>query len=260
MEPPRWGAADHGTPFFACDEASILGWGTVKGVDVRTGKQRISATAVVTVMAASALVTVAQAADSQGPQAVGERPWGVGLAGFGAFTVGGHFKSQGTSAADTGTVDLADHSAFAVAADLATGEGSQYELFYSREATDLRGNFGVPRTAVTVEYLHIGGTVSVNDEPRIQPYVTGGLGVTRLTPGADGSTDTRFSASLGLGLRVPVTQHFSARLEARGFVTLLSADNAIFCRSDQTGLLCRIHSSGQSFIQGEFLAGAAFAF
>jgi opacity protein-like surface antigen len=180
------------------------------------------------------------------------------VAGFGALSVGGRFRLQDGGAGSS--VSLADQGAFALTADLRADEGTQYELFYSREATDLRGNFGTPRTNVTVEYLHIGGTLLLNDEPKIKPYLVGGLGVTRFTPGEQGSTDTRFSASLGLGLRWPVTRHFSVRLEGRGFVTLVNPDTAVFCRSDQSGLLCRIHGSGQTFVQGEFLAGAAYAF
>jgi opacity protein-like surface antigen len=193
---------------------------------------------------------------SQGPPLLFE------VAGFGALAVGGRFRSADPGAA-TGTgssVSLADHGAFAVTADLRADEGSQYELFYSREVTDLRSNAGVPLTGVTVEYLQLGGTLLLDDEPKIKPYVVGGLGVARFTPGEQGSTDTRFSASLGLGLRWPVTRHFSVRLEGRGFVTLVNPDAAVFCRSDQNGLLCRIRGSGQTFFQGEFLAGAAWAF
>jgi len=181
------------------------------------------------------------------------------VAGFGAAAVGGHFRW--TDATGTGSsVSLTDHGAFALTADLLADEGSQYELFYSREATDLSGIVGVPRTRVTIEYLHLGGTLLLDDQPEIKPYMVGGLGVARFTPGEQGSTDTRFSASLGLGLRWPVTRHFSVRLEGRGLVTLVNPNTAVFCRSDQNGLLCRIHGSGQTFIQGEFLAGAAWAF
>jgi opacity protein-like surface antigen len=211
---------------------------------------------------APALATEPSYTESASPR-VAEEPLLFEVAGFGALAVGGHFRLQDAVATGTGagsTVSLADHGAFALAADLRADEGSQYELFYSREATDLRGNAGVPRTNVTVEYFHLGGTLLLDDEPKIKPYIVGGLGVARFTPGAQGNTDTRFSASLGLGLRWPVTRHFSVRLEGRGFVTLVNPDAAIFCRSDQAGLLCRIRGSGQTFLQGEFLAGAAWAF
>ena len=185
------------------------------------------------------------------------------MAAFGGLAVGGRFSvtDSGVNGSSTrSSVSLADHGAFALAADLRIDEGTQYELFYSREATGLRGNTPGPSTDVTVEYLHLGGTVVLDDEHRVKPYIVGGLGISRLTPGLEGSTDTRFSASLGLGLRWPVTRHFSVRAEGRGFLTLVNPDAAVFCRSDQNGLLCRIHGNGQTFLQGQFLVGAAFAF
>jgi opacity protein-like surface antigen len=211
---------------------------------------------------ALALADDASSTESVSSRAAEGPPLLFEVAGFGALAVGGRFRLADPSAS-TGTgssVSLADHGAFALAVDLRADEGSWYELFYSREATDLRGNAGVPPTGVTVEYLHLGGTLLLDDEPQIKPYLVGGLGIARFTPGEAGNTDTRFSASLGLGLRWPVTKHFSVRLEGRGFVTLVNPDAAVFCRSDQNGLLCRIRGSGQTFIQGEFLAGAAWAF
>jgi opacity protein-like surface antigen len=217
----------------------------------------------VAAVAGTAVVAVARAADAPAFAAHQEEPL-FEIAGFGSLAVGGQFRLQGGGAGNTGTgdrVSLADHGAFALAADLRVDEGTQYELFYSREATDLNGsNLSVPHSNVTVEYLHVGGTVLLNDEVNIKPYMVGGLGVTRLTPGEAGRSDTRFSASLGLGLRWPVTQHFSVRLEGRAFVTLMNDNTAVFCKSDQSGLLCQIHGNGQTFVQGEFLAGAAFAF
>ena len=215
------------------------------------------------VATAAGVVGVARAGDSSESSTHDEAPLLFEVAAFGSLAVGGQFRLEGGGSGNTGTgdrVSLADHGAFALAADVRADQGSWYELFYSREATDLRSNFDGPRTDVTVEYLHVGGTVLLNDEFAVRPYAVGGLGVTRLTPGEQGSTDTRFSASLGLGLRWPVTPHFSVRLEGRAFVTLVNDSTAIFCRSDESGLLCRIHGNGQTFVQGEFLAGAAFEF
>jgi opacity protein-like surface antigen len=224
----------------------------------------IAAAAIVGIgIGAPALADDASSTESMSSRAGAEPPFMFEVAGFGGLAVGGRFRLADAAATGTGTgssVSLADHGAFAFTADLRADEGSQYELFYSREATDLRGNADVPRTKVTVEYLHLGGTLLLDDEPKIKPYIVGGLGIARFTPGAEGNTDTRFSASLGLGLRWPVSRHFSVRLEGRGFVTLVNPDTAVFCRSDQNGLLCRIHGSGQTFFQGEFLAGAAWAF
>jgi opacity protein-like surface antigen len=185
---------------------------------------------------------------------------------FGALAVGGRFRLTDSGTSVSGTtpdnhVSMADHGAFALTADLRANAEAQYELYYSREATDLRGQFQFLPADVTVEYLHLGGTVLLDDEHMVQPYAAGGLGITRFTPGEDGGgTNTRFSVSLGLGLKWPVTRHFALRAEARGFLTLVNPDASVFCRSDRNGLLCNIHGNGQTFLQGQFLAGASFAF
>jgi len=175
---------------------------------------------------------------------------------FVGYRVGGDFRVN-----DTGQrVSLADHASFALAVDVRADEGSQYELFYSRQSTDLRGD-GTLLGGTVVEYLHIGGTVDLVDDSRIKPYVGGGVGVTRLSPGlASGSDDTRFSVSLSLGLQAPLTQHLALRLETRGYFTPLNTNTAVFCRSDQGGALCQLRARGTSFFQGDFLAGVAYSF
>jgi opacity protein-like surface antigen len=166
-----------------------------------------------------------------------------------------------TASGPSSTASLSNHLALAVTADVGTPESSQqYELFYSREETGLRLNSTVRLADVTLEYLHLGGTVLFDDDAKIKPYAAGGLGITRFTPSDGGSTDTKFSMSLGLGLKWPVTRRFSLRLEARGFVTVVDSDTSSLCRSGQSGLACRIHGNGQAFVQGQLLAGATLAF
>jgi opacity protein-like surface antigen len=158
-----------------------------------------------------------------------------------------------------GTVSLVDHPALALTLDVGPEDSSeQYELLYSREDTGLRSSAGMRLADVTVEYLHLGGTVLFPDAERIKPYIVGGLGVTRFTPSGGGSTDARFSMSLGLGLKWPLTRRISFRLEARGFVSVVDSDTASLCATGQNGLACNIHGSGHTFVQGEFLAGVVF--
>jgi len=188
--------------------------------------------------------------------AFADEPFQFSVSPFVGYRAGGDFRVN-----DTGQrASVADHAAFALAIDMRADEGSQYELFYSRQSTDLRGD-GSLLGGTIVEYLHIGGTVDLFDDSRIKPYVGGGLGVTRLSPGlAPGSEDTRFSVSLSLGLRVPLSQHLALRAETRGYFTPLNTDTAVFCRSDQGGALCQIRARGSSFFQGDFLAGVAWSF
>lgn len=226
---------------------------------------RVLAQWLVAVAGTAGVVVSAQAADGAGHR---NQPLGFEVAGFGGWSTGGEFKWQGGGAIVNGDVTatgsrvgLDDHSSFAVAADLHTSDSTAYELFYSREATQLPSPMkGATAADVTVSYLHVGGLLALDESDRpLKPYAIGGLGITRLSPGEDGDSRTRFSASLGLGLRWAATDHLSLRLEGRGFVTLMNND-AVFCKSDQSGLICRVHGNGTTFIQGQFLAGVAFAF
>ena len=175
---------------------------------------------------------------------------------FVGYRVGGKFELI-----DSGqSVNVQDHGSFALALNLRTSDFTQYELFYGRQASVMAAP-GFPASSVKIEYLHIGGTVPLEETARVKPYLAGGLGVTRLTPdSAQGTDDTRFSLSLALGLRVPLSRHFSLRFEGRGFLTPFNTDTAIFCRSDQGGALCQVHASGSLFFQFDFLAGATYAF
>jgi hypothetical protein len=201
--------------------------------------------------AVSLLAGAVAAAESSG-----SGPGQFSISPFVGYRVGGGFTLN-----DTGQhISLAGHGSFAVAFDVRAEEGTEYELFYSRQATSLGGNGFVP-VGTIVEYLHVGGTVPLEDIDRLKPYFGGGLGVTRLSPGlAPGSEDTRFSMSLALGLRAPVNKHLSLRLEARGYLTLMNTSSAVFCHSDQGGALCQVRASGSSMLQGDFLAGATFTF
>ena len=189
-------------------------------------------------------------------QASGDEPLQFSVSPFVGYRVGGSFRLN-----DTGQlISLDDHAAFALAIDARADEGREYELFYSRQSTDLRGS-GFGPVDTVVEYLHVGGTVALADDERIKPYFGGGLGVTRLSPGlAPGSVDTRFSLSLSLGARAPLTQHFSLRFEVRGYFTPIGTHTALFCRSDQGGALCEVRARGSLLLQGDFLAGATYAF
>src|SRR5438105_13296039 len=62
------------------------------------------------------------------------------VAGFGALAVGGRFRwaDPGALTGTGSSVSLADHGAFPLAADLLADDARQYQLFYSREVTDLR--------------------------------------------------------------------------------------------------------------------------
>jgi opacity protein-like surface antigen len=179
---------------------------------------------------------------------------------FVGYRLGGDFDVD-VGADTTQNADLDDHGSFAIAFNVRRDEESQYELFYSRQETNLEPDSPLGPLGINVEYLHIGGTLDVDQDAVLKPYVVGTLGVTRLSPEPGRVSDnTRFSVSLGGGVRVPVSGHFSFRLEARGFLTFVNTDSSFFCSSGSSGGFCAIRGSGSTFVQYELLAGAAFAF
>ena len=77
-------------------------------------------------------------------------------------------------------------------------------------------------------------------------------------PGAH--DETRFSGSLAFGVAVPLGARAAFRFEARGYLTVVDSDSAIFCRSDNGTGFCRVIASGSTVVQAEALAGIAIRF
>ena len=194
------------------------------------------------------------AATATEPDEVAQQSLTYGLTPFAGYSVGGKFTDTDTHA------DVRDHLSYGLALDLSTDQLSQYELFYSRQSTTLHGPSLTPAD-ITIQYLHIGGSVPLADWPRSQPYLVATVGATRFSPDGPSSSDsTHFAASLGTGLRIPLNSHLALRLEARGFATFLRTNTTLFCRSNQAGGLCLLHGSGSAFFQGEALAGLNYTF
>jgi opacity protein-like surface antigen len=176
---------------------------------------------------------------------------------LGGFQGGGRFDIQNSNQ----NADVDSHNMYGIALGLRNDPTEQYELLYTRQETNLENNPQFGPLNLNIEYLHVGGTVVTNDERRVQPYIAGGLGVTRFnTDLPNVNEETHFSINFGGGLRVPFNPHFSLRLEARGFLSFVDTNTAIFCASGSNGGFCNIRGRGNTFFQYNVLAGAAFAF
>lgn len=179
------------------------------------------------------------------------------VAAHAAYRVGGSLEDLATG----DDRDFADGAGLAVALELRyrPGDDRFYQIWYSRQPSEV--NDGATAEDVDIEYLHLGGTIPIGEHERAQPYFAAGLGLTRFTSPAAGSNDkTRFSGSIAFGVAWPVAERVALRLEARGYLTAVDADSAIFCRSDNGSGFCRIAASGSSIFQAEALAGIAFSF
>jgi opacity protein-like surface antigen len=228
--------------------------------DMKSSRQTLAGLALLLLGTVGAGVTHAQSGGMHRDDEIATN-WSWEVTPFVGYRMGGDFDLDGSPAASK--VDLDDHGSFGLAVNLfSSGDKSEsYELFYSRQKASVAKNSPLAPFDLNVEYLHLGGTLNFNDELPVRPYIAGGLGLTRFSPQTgNGGDDSRFSLSLGAGVKLPVTKRFNVRLEARGFLTLVNSQSAFFCASGTQGGVCAIRVKGDSFIQYELLAGAAFAF
>jgi hypothetical protein len=142
--------------------------------------------------------------------------------------------------------------------------GKNIEVYYSHQSTQLNSiNINPPSPSgsnvdipLTLDYLHVGGTAPISDEAKLKTFVTGGLGFTYLSPDYTGAqSDLRASFSIGVGLKWPITERISLRLETRGLATLYDNNSAIFCNGG-----CTLSVNGNLFLQGEVFDGLGFKF
>lgn len=170
--------------------------------------------------------------------------------------LGGSFEDADTGASR----QLSDAASFGIALEWRVGDDNRWwQAWYSRQGSKVKTPDGP--FDVDVEYLHVGGTAPINDEGRVQSYVSGGIGATRFSPSGTGLQDaTKFSASLGIGLNMPISRRMALRVEARGYLTVMDSNTAIFCRSDYGSGACAIVASGSTLFQAELNAGIAFGF
>lgn len=179
------------------------------------------------------------------------------VAAHGAYRAGGSLEDR-----DSGDErDFEEGGGFALALEMryAKGDDRFFQLWYSRQESEV--DDGTAVHDADIEYLHLGGTVPFAETERVRPYFAAGIGATRLSsPAADTGHRSFFSGSAGLGIDIPLAEHASVRLEARGYLTLTDTSSAIFCRSDERGGVCRIQASSSTLFQAEALAGFAIRF
>ena len=135
------------------------------------------------------------------------------------------------------------------------------ELMVNRQSSQLvrdRGLFD-PRGAVAdidVTYYHAGLMIPFGTSPAVTPYGIISAGVTNLDPQITGLTDeNRFSASAGVGLKVPFNPHFGVRVEARGYWTSIGRDDGYY----DDCYFCNDYSY-RNLSQGEANAGVYLKF
>jgi opacity protein-like surface antigen len=112
---------------------------------------------------------------------------------------------------------------------------------------------------VQTDYYHFGGTLLFADEKWMVPYLSLTAGATRFSAD-DYDSETKFSMSLGGGLRLPFSDHVAATLGVRGYLTFVDSDTSFLCVSDSEESGCLVRSSGSTYFQAEAQLGLTLRF
>jgi opacity protein-like surface antigen len=155
-------------------------------------------------------------------------------------------------------VNVADSANFGVNFAMPLGDtGLKLELMANRQSSELETEGGLfePQNQVAdidVTYLHAGLQIPFARSRAATPYAIVSAGLANLDPQLTGvRAENRFSASAGLGVKLPVNDIMAVRLEGRGYYTALQKDNN-----------CTIcdYFYNEDFYQGEVNLGLAFSF
>jgi hypothetical protein len=164
---------------------------------------------------------------------------------FVGYMAGGEFEDP----IDESDRDLDADTDFGLIVNAAAEWWRHYEMLYVRQSTAVDG---VEPFDLDVEYLQFGGTVSYPDAEytHVIPYFAMTIGAARFSPDGAGLDDeTKFAATIGGGVRIPINERFGVRLDLRAYGTVLDSESDIFCVSSGGAGTCRIKAKGDFFLQ-----------
>ena len=155
-------------------------------------------------------------------------------------------------------VNVASSANFGAIAGIPLGDsGMKLELMADRQASELETEAGLfePNNEVAdidITYLHGGLQIPFARSRNATPYFVVSAGIANLDPQIRGvSAENRFSASAGIGVKVPVSEALCLRVEGRGFYTSLEDNND--CS------ICE-YFYNRDFYQGEVNLGLSLSF
>ncbi|MGH9318147.1 MAG: acyloxyacyl hydrolase [Thermoanaerobaculia bacterium] len=197
----------------------------------------------------------------------------VEISPFAGYLFGGTF-AQGTNALFDYPVDVADHSTYGVRVGYNVtskleleAQASHTDTTFVTSSSDVLfgGGGGQDLGGLRIDYL-LGYSTFNFGHGRVVPYITAGLGVALLdadvcsgatTPCQNPGQDTRFTASIGGGIKIFANPHFGFRFDGRYYGTWLPTSSSSTCSTYYYYYSC---SSGQWLSNGDVSGGLVFAF
>ena len=181
-----------------------------------------------------------------------------------SYNFGGTISAEDVYFSDF-DLEADDSEAYGVTFGIPLSPWAQIELLASRQQTQLaydRGLFGGTRGAADfdVSYYHVGGLFQWGNG-QIHPFVVASLGIAELNPDLPGAhSESKFSGSIGGGVKIFFTDNIGLRLEGRGFWTLLDGNNDDYHYDDCHHYDCGYdYGYSNTFDQGQASAGLIIA-
>jgi len=179
------------------------------------------------------------------------------LTPFAGYRLKGDFDARSSDAFDPRLNVKVDASAtYGLVLDIPLSRNWQIELLANRQRSQFIVDRGLLSPSMTLGDVDLStlqaGFVLQWGAGQVNPFVTAAAGLTRIEPKFNElSSDDRFSASLGGGVKVFFSENLGIRLEARGYWTDL--DTGFNGRYDR-------YDSGDGLYQTEGSAGLIIAF
>lgn len=212
-----------------------------------------------------ALLALAAALAVAGPAAAQDRRGSVEI----TPVIGGYFGGTfdpGTLAFYDGEAEASTEVAYGLRLGFNVARNFMIEASYLQSDPKLElnggGGIGAPSREIgemqmrlyEVNFLFPWGHGNVN------PYFVTGLGVNTfkpVLPGYHSSTDSRFTANMGFGVKAFVTPNIGFRFEGKGRTTYINSDDQYHCDDWCDGYY---YGDSQWYFSGEATAGVIFAF
>jgi hypothetical protein len=137
-------------------------------------------------------------------------------------------------------------------------DGLKFEALFSREQSWIevqKGSSFDPSTRVdvTIDHFMLGGVQELDTAPG-KAFIGGLFGLSRFS--APGESDVRFTIGLSTGAKFFATRHVGVRLDARGYMTIVSLGNgAVACNGG-----CAVAFTINPAFQADATAGLVIAF
>lgn len=154
---------------------------------------------------------------------------------FGGYRYGGTLFADRSSLFDFDT-DIASDGNLGLNFGIPIGDTPmKLELMVNQQRTHLRAGSGLFEpddniAGIDITYYHAGLQIPFGDPRSVNPFLIISGGAANLRPDLRGiSAENRFSASAGLGIKVPVSRNIGFRVEARGYFTDLGGDDYADC-------------------------------